>query len=244
VVAATWDTAVWSTAVWGTAEGGGEPPPAQYYLVNASAGAGGSINPYGTFNILVGATFTSAALADEGYTFTQWLLAGNPYSLNPVLSINPSYVSAWYFEAQFTVTVPVEPPPPPPPVPDPTYFSVNIGVAVGGTTSPTGVQNTLTTATLSVTATASPTYTFDSWFKNGATDPETTNTIVLSGAASETITLLPVFRYVPPTNPPIIPTGTIVGTSTGYIERILDALEQKELPSIDDVFNVLEQVMH
>jgi hypothetical protein len=241
VVAATWDTAVWSTAVWGTAEGGGEPPPAQYYLVNASAGAGGSINPYGTFNILVGATFTSAALADEGYTFTQWLLAGNPYSLNPVLSINPSYVSAWYFEAQFTVTVPVEPPPPP--VPDPAYFSVNIGVAVGGTTSPTGVQTALTTATLSVTATASPTYTFDSWFKDGV-DAGSTNPIALSGVASQTITLLPVFRYIPPTNPPIIPQGTLVGTSTGYIERILDTLETRELPTIEDLFTALEKVTH
>jgi hypothetical protein len=241
VVAATWDTAVWVSAVWGTVGGDGEPPPSQYYLADASAGVGGSVNPSGTFSILIGATFASTASADPGYEFTQWLLGGAFYSSEATISINPNYVSAWYFTAEFTVTVPVEPPEPP--VPPATSFSVNIGVAVGGTTDPTGVQTALTTASISVEATASTAYIFDFWYQDGA-DVGSTNPITITGVASQTITLLPVFRYVPPVNPPIIPQGTLVGTSTGYIERILDALETKEVPTIEDLFTVLERVAH
>jgi hypothetical protein len=241
VVAATWDTAVWSTAVWGTVEGGGEPPPAQYYIVNAQADTGGSINPNGAFNILVGETFTSTATADAGYTFNRWLSGGLFYSDTSTISINPNYVSAWYFTAEFTATAPVEPPQPP--TPPATSFSVNIGVATGGVTVPTGVQTALTSASISVEAVASSAYVFDYWFQDGV-DVGSTNPIAITGAASQTITLLPVFRYVPPVNPPIVPQGTLVGTSTGYIERILDALETKEVPTIEDLFTILEKVTH
>jgi hypothetical protein len=209
--------------------------------VNAQANIGGSVNPFGEHWVLINSVFTSTASADVGYEFTQWNLAGVFYSFNPVLSINPNYVSSWYFEAQFTVTVPVEPPEPP--VPPATSFSVNIGVATGGVTVPTGVQTALTSASISVEAFPSPANMFDFWYQDGAA-AGSTNPIVVTGAASQTITLLPVFRYVPPVNPPIIPQGTLVGTATGCIERILDTLETKELPTIEDLFTVLERVTH
>jgi hypothetical protein len=215
-----------------------EPPPPTYYNVSVAAGAGGSVVPSGSQSILSGSNFTATASASSGYVFVRWLKNSVAYSTDN--SITLTITAATALDAEFSASAPEEPPAPP--TPPASYFSVNIGVAVGGTTNPTGVQQVLTTSTLSVLAVPTANYQFDYWFKNGVASGSI-NPAVLSGVASETITLLPVFTYVPPQNPPVAPGGVDVVAGSGYLEAVLNDLEAVDVPSTEDIFVELEGVL-
>jgi hypothetical protein len=216
------------------------PPPAQHFHVSFSVGAGGSSDlAAGSYTLLVGQSFAATAYPLANYV-PVWTVPGYSPSSEYTFTLAGLADANYAVALTFTYVAPVEPPAPP--TPPATSFSVNVGVAAGGTTNVIGVQNVLTTSSLSVTATPNTNYIFSYWLKDNV-NAGSTNPIVVTGIASQTITLRPVFTYVPPQPSPVDPTpGTPVAIA-GPLDEVFTVLEAVNIPTIDDIFTQLERIV-
>jgi hypothetical protein len=216
------------------------PPPAQHFHVSFSVGAGGSSDlAAGSYTLLVGQSFAATAYPLANYV-PVWTVPGYSPSSEYTFTLAGLADANYAVALTFTYVAPVEPPAPP--TPPATSFSVNVGVATGGTTNVIGVQNVLTTSSLSVTATHAANYIFSYWLKDNV-NAGSTNPIVVTGIASQTITLRPVFTYIPPQPSPVDPTpGTPVAIA-GPLDEVFTVLEAVNIPTIDDIFTQLERIV-
>jgi len=218
------------------------PPPIQYYTVNVSSAGHGQTTPSGTIPKQVGQTFTAVASPNIDYLFDYWTRNGINKGTNPTYSMNDGVANLTYnLIAYFIANPPVEPDPPTPPAP--TYFSVNIGISVGGTTSLVGEQTREAGQTLTVTITSiKDNYRFNYWLLDNS-NWGSNQTFTLAGTANTSYTLLPVFQYVPPPSPnePVIPGSDNLGIiSKGNLETYFGAT--KKINKAIDFNEILKQL--
>jgi hypothetical protein len=115
--------------------------------------------------------------------------------------VNPNLIAY----RKYGLKIPSDIVPPPPPV---TYL-LDVWVALGGTTTPTGIESVLSGTIVKVTATAAEGYKFGGWQVQVGTEPvitypATVNPLILTVTAATTV--MPLFSLVPV--PPSCPAGT------------------------------------
>jgi hypothetical protein len=147
----------------------------QYYLT-MNAGAGGTVTPQsGWYD--VGAKLTISATASPGYSFTGWTGSGDGSYTGSNPSPTITMFSATTETAGFQPTTTQQ-------------YTLTMYAGAGGTVSPqSGTYNV--GATVTISATASPGYTFSSWSGSGpgsytGTANPCNNCVIINGDITET----------------------------------------------------------
>ncbi|MEG0477422.1 MAG: hypothetical protein RR572_07140, partial [Raoultibacter sp.] len=111
-----------------------EPPPATF-VVNASAGPGGSISPFGAVTVDAGASQTFYFTYDDGQVVDQVKVDGKEVATG-VLSYTIPAVTQ-----DTSITVSFKPNPDPTPPPGPTMHAITATATAGGSIAPGGVSS-------------------------------------------------------------------------------------------------------
>lgn len=124
--------------------------------LNVAAGANGAVSPQGSQTLVIGQSYSFAAIPNPGYVLNHWDLSGaNLGSSNPLPLVADATMNGKTLTAVFTAIPPVQ-------------ISVNVATSGNGTVNPAAGPHTLNVGdTVQFTATPAPKNTFVHWTLDG-----------------------------------------------------------------------------